>query len=183
MKTRLYDGTFGCCWLIAALLGVAVLAACSSSHFQVFRTSTEEDFSKWCEEMRSETDNIAVERIGQWMHDHMKYEKGTKVYWPHYLDAWNQRTNCEGYARVAIECLHRIRHDNYVLFQVDYPGGWHVICVKVDRKLWVSNTGWGIVPYPANQSWAEMAKWINSGWADYKIYSRNLKLTDHFVRP
>ena len=128
-----------CVYVAVAILlaGICFFTGCSNSHFQVFQTNREADFSAWVETMRGGDTAEVVARIGAWQVRNMKYEIGVRDVWPGYLDAWNATTNCNGFAVVAGEALARLGFADFRLVEAGIPGGWHVVCS--DARWMMSN--------------------------------------------
>jgi len=180
---KLYDGTFGCCWLIIALLGLAFLTACSSSHLQVFTTTTESQYNAWVPTMQAGSESLTVDRLCKWMHDNMEYEPGLYAFWPSKLSAWNQRTNCAGFTVVAADCLRTLEYSDFQFLQVDtkfatVTGKWHVILFN--KRYIISNSSWATNTTSTPE---ELCAMFYADWSKYYIYDINRQLVKVVERP
>lgn len=166
--------------LALALLAAFALVGCSSSHLRVFGTGEEAQFSAWVETYRGLSSFEAADQIASWMSENMQYEPGSSSFWPGYIDAWNQRTNCAGYARVAIEALHRLGFEDFriVVAYNNYADRWHVICTN--GICYTSNGAFGVFPTP--QSSSELATFAQNDWVVWQIRDRNMTVIEEGSR-
>ena len=112
-------------------LAFAILLACSlgCSESILYRADPE-DFEAWVESMRRETEEQTVLAIGEWMRAHMTFETdGLVDYYKPWRRAWNQTGDCEDFAGVACEALHRLGYTDYRLVYVTHPDPvGHAVC-------------------------------------------------------
>lgn len=178
---KLRDGSCGCAFTGAALLGLLLLSACnlscSSSHLQIFPTTREQDFRAWVDTMSGEDAITAANLIGGWERQNMgTHEGGSYFMWVGYLDAWGQDTNCVGRAVVALEALHRLGYTDFVYLQVqgEWAKDWHMVCTNGDLVL----SNGDVAPLAARMEFREIAASINPDWRHYFVYNREHNLIE-----
>jgi len=161
---------------IAFTVAIAI-AGCSES---VFYRADPDAFSSWVESMRRDTEEETVKAIGAWMRANMKYEDdGLLDYFKPWRRAWWQVGDCEDFAGVACEALHRLGHTDYRLVSVwSASGRGHTVC---------SNGYWHVGNWPVTLvgdrgNWHAVAVSVYPDWNKFIVRALDLKVEYHITR-
>jgi hypothetical protein len=153
--------------LVAIMVAALLAGGCGTS---VLYSANEADFDAWAQEMHHESKPIHLQNITNWMAANMRYESDGLIDWfkPWYK-AWGQTGDCEDFAGVALEALHRTGRAEFVYLSAWHPGGGHTVCT--DKNYHIGN--WGLV-FVGGLAYADVAAAVYPDWTKYIVRDRNL---------
>jgi hypothetical protein len=162
--------------LLAVLL---CLAMCGCSESVLYRADADA-FDAWVESMRMTNETETVHAIGAWMRANMKYEDdGLFDYFKPWERAWNQTGDCEDFAGVACEALHRLGYTDYRLVSVwSASGRGHTVC---SNGLWhVGN--WPVAWVGEHNNFRAVAFAVYPDWTRVVVRSLKLEIEQDITR-
>jgi hypothetical protein len=156
--------------LVAFAIAVAIVCGCSES---VLYRAEPSDFDAWVESMRREGELETVHAISEWMRANMKYESdGLIDYVKPWRRAWNQTGDCEDFAGVACEALHRLGYTDYRIVSVFHPAGGHAVCSN--GRFHLGNWPAAFLGTPGD--WPAVAGAIYGDWTSYNVRDLSLAI-------